>query len=61
MVRVLLADMQEADRADFVNAADTQGITPLFLALQKGAAVLCLLAALHNRVQALIGMVACRC
>ena len=37
VVRVLLADMPEAERSEYVNAMDTQGITPLFLALQKGA------------------------
>ena len=36
MVRVLVEELKDPERGDFVNAGDTQGITAVFLALQKG-------------------------
>ena len=35
-VRVLVAEMQDPERGVYVNQGDAQGITALFLALQKG-------------------------
>eukprot|EP00891_Asterochloris_glomerata_P006362 jgi/Astpho2/6362/e_gw1.00091.64.1_t len=36
MLHVLLDDMEEAERKEYVNEADKNGITPVYLARQKG-------------------------
>ena len=38
MLAQLVAGMEKSDVAEYVNEADSNGITPLFLAKQKGAA-----------------------
>ena len=41
VLEVLLEDLEKADRLEYVNAADKSGITPVFLAKQRGL-LLCL-------------------
>ena len=36
VLEVLLEDLEKADRLEYVNAADKSGITPVFLAKQRG-------------------------
>ena len=36
VLEVLLEDLDKADKLEYVNAADKSGITPVFLAKQKG-------------------------
>lgn len=36
VLEVLLEDLEKADRMEYVNAADKSGITPVFLAKQRG-------------------------
>lgn len=36
VLEVLLEDLEKADRREYVNAADKSGITPVFLAKQRG-------------------------
>ncbi len=36
VLEVLLEDLEKPDRLEYVNAADKSGITPVFLAKQRG-------------------------
>ncbi len=36
VLEVLLEDLEKADRLEYVNAADKSGMTPVFLAKQRG-------------------------
>lgn len=41
VLEVLLEDLEKADRLEYVNAADKSGITPVFLAKQRGTFPVC--------------------
>ena len=41
VLEVLLEDLDKADKLEYVNAADKSGITPVFLAKQKGDLLPC--------------------
>ena len=41
VLEVLLEDLDKADKLEYINAADKSGITPVFLAKQKGALLSC--------------------
>lgn len=45
VLEVLLEDLDKADQLEYVNAADKSGITPVFLAKQRGRLLLALLTA----------------